>query len=448
MTNLGAMQVYDTGSYYRNRYIADDAAHKILNVSSDEVVPSQLWASAPDQGVLFQTATNFLQGLYPPLDSLDSALAVETLTNGTETVSPLNGYQFILVHGEDTLTPDTIWIKGDDQCPVYSAAEASYADSEEFRTTYEETLPFYETMVPFLGDIMGAENVSYEQAYDVFDLLNVASIHNESVAERLAPEDLDQLRYLANQWEWNHNFNASMPDRSIGGMTLAGGLLRQLDSVVSGGARVKFSLMAGSYDTQMSFFGLTNLSAASPDFEGLPNYAATLAFELFVEDDDATAFSEDDLRVRFLFKNGTSDPELTPFPLFGGDDLSMPYADFVDELSSRAIMQVGEWCDRCASKAAFCDTASATSSSSSSSSSSAAASSGSSSGSGLSNAAAGGIGAGVTLSVVALVGALAWVLTRRRRSSSIPASAAAAGTTAPAAEKKVSGTGSESSVSV
>ncbi|KAK5061585.1 hypothetical protein LTR84_008129 [Exophiala bonariae] len=418
MTNLGATQMYESGEYYRQRYVEQGASNKILNISSDKATTSQIWASAPDQGVLYQTAMNFLQGLYPPLNDINTQLSTQTLTNGTEVTSPLNGYQFILVHGEDTTTPDTIWIKGDDQCPTYNTAYDSYHDSPEYKETLNVTAPFYESFVPLLGDIMGQENVTYANAYDVFDLLNVASIHNASVAENIEGADLDQLRYLANHWEWNHNYNQTMPDRSIGGMTLAGGALRQLQDVVKGKAKVKFSLMAGSYDTQMAFYGLTNLTAASPDFFGLPNYAGSMAFEVFSEEDNATAFPanpDTDLRVRFLFKNGTTDDALTAFPLFGGSELSLPYGEFVSELSSRSIVKVEEWCTLCQSDAGFCyETLHNSESSNSGSGPTVSAASGKS---GLSNAAAGGIGAGVTLAVVGIIGALAWLLTRRKRTT-------------------------------
>lgn len=105
--------------------------------------------------------------------------------------SPLNGQQFILIHGEATNSPDTIWIEGDDSCPAYESASATYKQSEEYQQVLAETAPFYSKFQPLLSDIMGAENVSYAKAYDVFDILNVASIHNESIAPEIGLSDLD-----------------------------------------------------------------------------------------------------------------------------------------------------------------------------------------------------------------------------------------------------------------
>lgn len=51
VTRLGAEQVFNSGSFYRNRYIQSDAMYKINGISSDEYKPDQIWASAPDQSV-------------------------------------------------------------------------------------------------------------------------------------------------------------------------------------------------------------------------------------------------------------------------------------------------------------------------------------------------------------------------------------------------------------
>ena len=410
MTNLGAQQVYSSGQYYRDRYLT--GSHPIAGVSQDSATTSQIWASAPDQHVLYQTATNFLQGLYPPLAAEDP----DVLGNGTEISGPLDGYQFILVHGEDTTSPDTIWLKGDDSCPAYDSASKAYAASAEYKSTLETSAPFYSKFPSQLGSIMGTDKVNYAHAYDVFDLLNVASIHNRTVVNApfdyepfdISPSDLDQLRYYADSYEWHSNYNATNPDRSIGGMALAGGILQQLQSVVDKQAKTKFSLMAGSYDTFLSFFGLTNLTAASADFMGLPGYAASMAFELFTDEE---AFNVDELKVRFLFRNGTAEGEvIDAYALFGEKQVDMPWSSFAEKLGGRSINTVQQWCGLCGSEAAFCVAANQISSSPSVANSN--------SGSGLSNAAAGGIGAAVTLAVVGVVGVALWLARRKKSQAS------------------------------
>ncbi|GKT47540.1 tether containing UBX domain for glut4 [Colletotrichum spaethianum] len=413
LTSLGAQQCFEVGSDYRSRYLESNSPRRILDISEDKYVSSQVYASAPDQGILLNTATAFLQGLYPPLVDLNVQIATSTLNNGSTSTSPLNGYQYVLLHGENSNSPDTIWIKGDDGCPANAAAYKSFEASQEFQTRVAATKDFYAGFYDVLESVYDykPENMTYKNAYDIFDLVNVARIHNStSLARNVTDEELLQLRTLADSAEFGYNFNASQSDRSIHARTLTAGILAQLNQTVASEGKLKFSLLSGSYDTFLAFFGLTDLIAVSDDFYGLPDYASTMAFELV--SDDATAFPADvdaDLRVRFLFQNGTSG-ELITFPLFGTGEETILWPRFVSEMQERAISTVEEWCSACSSLVSFCaayqDEATG---------------SGTNSSRGMSNAVAGVIGAAVTLGVVALAGGIALFYLKRRRSTAVAA---------------------------
>jgi len=139
-----------------------------------------------------------------------------------------------------------------------------------------------------------------------------------------------------------------------------------------------------------------------------------MAFELFTDGNDGKAFPADpaaNLRVRWLFRNGTAGA-LKGFPLFGTGEASLPWPRFVSEMQKRAITDVGDWCDKCASKAGFCaayrdDDGEAGGAEKNSG--------GGGGDGGISKAVAGVIGAMVTLAVVAVVGGLAWMVLRRKR---------------------------------
>lgn len=223
------------------------------------------------------------------------------------------------------------------------------------------------------------------------------------------------------------NNSPTQPLRSISGSTLLGGILRQLTSVIEHNAATKFSLMTGSYDTFLAFFGLMDLPSQSPDFRGLPDYAASMAFELYSEADDA-AFPErgsidQDLRVRFLFRNGTDEGDdvtsWTLGDLEAVDEVGgMRFGEFKEMVEGEAVISVGEWCRTCGSLAEFCVAANATMETQQQEQATGEASERD----GLSAAAAGGIGAGFTLAVVGIVALLIWALmSRRRRRSSVAA---------------------------
>ena len=429
---MGATQNYQVGASYRARYLNPDSDHQILGISPDQVKHSQIYASAPNQAILSNTATAFLQGLYPPLSDSNSDLVTEALNNGSDSSAPLDGYQYVLLKGMDDNSPETIWIKGDDECPAYTDASKTFPESDEYHQRVEATRDFYAGFYRHLDDVydLTADDMTYDNAFTIFDLLNVARIHNESSsALDISDDDMLQLRTLADSYEFGSNYNVSQPARSVHAKTLAGAVLARLnETVAAAGAGVKLSLLSGSYDTFLAFFGVMGLTELSDDFAGLPEYASTMAFELVSDgndNDNNYGFpAEEDLRVRWLFKNGT-DGELTPFPLFGRENDVLRYADFVGEMRDRAITDVGTWCGVCASTADFCAAYEDENVESKKDGGD---------GGSISNAVAGVIGAVVALAVAGVVGAVAFVVMRRKRRAAVAA----------AAEKRSVGSGSGS----
>ncbi|KAF2630900.1 phosphoglycerate mutase-like protein [Macroventuria anomochaeta] len=413
LTNLGLQQNYDVGQDYRNIYLNSSSPKRILGISEDKVVNSQIYASAPDQAVLLNTATAFLQGLYPPLESIDQELAAQTLNNNERVIKPLSGYQYLVVHGENDDSPDTIWLKGDEECPAVTTSMKQHKESAAFKQRIDETKPFYQSFWDQLDDVYDYQqsNLSFANAYDIFDLLNVALIHNASHNGTVSAEELTQLRTLADEWEFGMAYDADDSARSIGGQTFAGGVLEQLDQIVSAQGKLKFSLLTGSYDTFLAFFGLSSLTAVTDQFYGLPDYASTMAFELFTLD-TVTTFpsSAEDLRIRFFFRNGSTEGEAPRvFPLFGGQDESLSYSDFVSKLKEFAITSPEQWCGICQSRALFCQAYGALNAESQAESKS----------SGMSNAVAGVIGAMATLGFVGIVGLFAFYAMRRHRLANV-----------------------------
>ncbi|KAH6693427.1 histidine phosphatase superfamily [Plectosphaerella plurivora] len=422
LTSLGAEQNFAVGSDYRARYLSADSDHQIRGISEDEYVRTQIFASAPDQGILMNTATSFLQGLYPPLVDLAPELATQTLNNGNST-SPLDGYQYVMLHGINDNSPDTIWIKGDDACPAYKTASKSFEKSDVFAARVDATRDFYASFYDELSPNvynLKPENMTYANAYNIYDLINVARIHNESSpALNVSDADLLQLRTLADSSELGLNYNASQPARSIGAETLSGAVLSKLNESITSKGKLKFSLFAGSYDTMLMLFARYGLLDVSDDFYGLPDYASTIAFELFSDNNDDAFPSDDDLKVRWLFRNGTAG-NLTAFPLFGTGEESLSWARFTGEMEKLAISDVGTWCERCDGfgKTDFC---AAYEDDENVESSGEGGSNGGSGNGGMSNAVAGMIGAVVALAVAGIVGAAAFLIMRKRKTGSAAA---------------------------
>jgi prostatic aicd phosphatase len=298
--------------------------------------------------VLGNTATAFLQGFYPPSDPATAA----TLTNGTAQFNPLDGYQYALVNGMTATAPDSIWIKGDQYCPAMTNASKAYYQSEEFLTRQQQLQPFYDKFTPLLAGIFPTSQIGFQSAYGIFDYLNVGYQHNSTIYSSLSTDDLFQLRTLADQQELALVYNPNAPATSIGGQTLGGAILQQLNKTVSGTDRnIKVTYFAASYSVFQALWGITGLVNSSANFQGLPDYASVMSFEL-------RKTSSSDLFVRFGFRNGTSDnTNMTIYPLFGRpeSDPDTPWFQFVVQMEKLGIFSPGQWCHACVnSNQTFC----------------------------------------------------------------------------------------------
>ena len=189
----------------------------------------------------------------------------------------------------------------------------------------------------------------------VFDLINVARVHNSSIpSEKLLNEEtVDGLYNYASVHQWNLAYNESDPVRAIAGSVLSGQIVDALEAIVEGDDEAPFfNVQFGAYGTFMSFFGLAQLPAASPDFYGICDYASSMAFELVT---NATKPTAKDISVRFLFSNGTAaEKDLTPFPLFGQEKTTLPWTDFKSGMLDFAIHDDQHWCKLCGSTDAKC----------------------------------------------------------------------------------------------
>ncbi|KKY22638.1 putative histidine acid [Phaeomoniella chlamydospora] len=405
LTDLGYQEVYTSGGYYRSRYIDSDATSKIHGINSDLVKLSQLTVSAPSDNVLMSSAIGFCQGLYPPVGT---TLGAETLHNGTTVEAPLNGYQLIPVATVSTGTSseDSAWLQGSSNCAKAEISSNSYYTSTEYLTLLNSTQDFYTSLTPMINRTFSTDEISFKNAYTIFDYLNVASIDNGTFPSEdlLTTEVLYQLRTLADNHEWNLAYNASESIRAISGATLAAQVVSALNGTITGKGKNKLNIQFGAYATFASYFGLAQLPAANSDFYGVSDYASTMVWELVtnatVNSSTSSWPSSSDISVRFLFHNGTTSNSSTPtvYPLFGGSETLLSWSDFVSSSNVFAISDQAQWCTACGNTTGVC--AGYSSSSSTSSSSSSSSSSSTKFHHNMSNAVAGVVGAMVTLAVI------------------------------------------------
>lgn len=412
LTALGADQVYASGTYFRDRYVAANASSRISAVATDIAVLAQIAVTAPVDNVLQGSANVFTQSLYPPAGTL----AQQTLANGSVTEAPFGGYQYIPVNivssaASASGSEDSEWLQGGSGCNNAIISSNNYFTSSSYLETLNSTKDFYSSLLPVINTTFTSAQDTFKNAYTIFDYVHVSEIHNSTIpsSDLLTNETLFQLQTRADQHEWGLAYNSSDPVRAIAGAVLAGQILQSLNTTASAvptaksTARLNFQF--GAYGTFMSFFGLANLTAANPEFYGIVDYASAIVFELVT---NATLSSDKavdpaDISVRFLFSNGSAayNGGLTAYPLFGQSEVTLPWNTFTSEMNKFAIDNTVSWCNACGNTTGVCDpSALGTGSGSSSNGNATTSSNNNGGGGGVSRAVAGVIGALVTLAVI------------------------------------------------
>lgn len=175
LTDLGYQEVWTSGDYYRSRYLASDASYKIHGMNTDIVKQSQIAVSSPADTVLQNSATGFLQGFYPPVGD---ALGSQTLRNGTNVTSPLNGYQLIPISivstGSDS--EDSGWLQAASGCDAATTSSNEFFYSTEYDDLLASTQDFYTNLSPVINSTFPAANISFKNAYLSKDIPPACSV--------------------------------------------------------------------------------------------------------------------------------------------------------------------------------------------------------------------------------------------------------------------------------
>ncbi|KAI9885686.1 MAG: hypothetical protein M1823_002502 [Watsoniomyces obsoletus] len=387
LTPLGAQQMFAAGTYFRRRYITasrDDgngnsngssAAVPMAGLPSYQIPRAQLYIAAPNFEYTASSAMAFTQGLYPPLSQSSGNPIINeqsVLANGSNIESPLGGYQYPRIVTPSDLDPISIFLSGDVGCPQYTISGARYFDTPEFGALDAQSRELYRSyQTGALSGIAPSIAVGYRNAFNIYDHVRYAKTHNRTVDEQVSDEELARLRALAAERERVLNSNLTATGgaaeggaiRAVAGRALATQVLGLLsDHVDSQGTVRKLSAVFGNHRLFMAFFALSRLSDINPTLTLLPNLGSSMVFELYsvgnATDGGRQGYPDESaLKVRFMFRNGSSGSEaLTRYPLFvRPGSLSDPsWRSFRAEMAQIMFPTVGDWCNACGSQRLFC----------------------------------------------------------------------------------------------
>lgn len=341
ITPLGTEQEFQLGSLLRSLYLDPSSPTFIqgINNSTSLFNQSQVQVRADaggEGGVIFDSSVALLQGLWPP-----TPLSNTTLANGTTVTSPLGGYQYVPI--ESVEPNQDVSLEGFTSCPALDDKIAAFYNSIEFQEKANESAAFLSQLPPFLD----GRPVTLVNMWNIFDFMNVQSIHNATFADRLPPTFLEQAHDLANFHE-NGIFSDQQFDGigNIAARTMLPSLLTALNRIANASDPLKLHYSAISYKPFLSFFNMTGVAKLGEVDAGIVNYAAAVIVEVL----QPAAGGEPSLR--FKFKNGTDDASfftgILQFP--GWNNISVetvPLTTFIEAFEPAAINTTLEWCKIC-----------------------------------------------------------------------------------------------------
>ncbi|KAI5119299.1 hypothetical protein M0805_008214 [Coniferiporia weirii] len=335
ITPLGNQEEFELGGVLRSMYLETNSSSLITNVSTGLFNPLEVLVSADsgdEGGVIYDSAVSVVQGLWPATTNYNT-----TLADGQVVIAPLGGYQYVPI---DSIELDDIQFEGWVDCAPFNDATAAFYNSSLFKQVAAESAGFLQSLPPYLD----GRPVTLENMWNIFDYMNVQSIHNATFANNLPAEYLNRARALANFHEYGV-FTSPQLDGigNIGGRAMLPGIISGMQRIANASDPLKVVFDAISYKPFLSLFNMTGVAETYPQLAGVVEYAAATVFEL------RPGSTANDPMVRLLFKNGTNDSFAT-YNMFGqsGD---VPLSLFTSKLQPTTINMTADWCLVCSNNA-------------------------------------------------------------------------------------------------
>lgn len=154
LTAVGANQMYELGQNLRARWIENSGdaplgRQNIANMSVDMINNDQISIQTLDTQYLVSSAQAFMQGMYPPHalgNSTGLGDATGLLADGSIVQAPLNGYQYATVQSFSPFAYNSIYIAGNQNCPMAKLESLQYLVSDSFINTKANSTETYDKL--------------------------------------------------------------------------------------------------------------------------------------------------------------------------------------------------------------------------------------------------------------------------------------------------------------
>jgi len=205
--------------------------------------------------------------------------------------------------------------------------------SSSFVAKANESADFFATIKQYLD---GRAN-TLENMWNVYDYINVQSIHNSSykIPQTLKEQAQDLVNFVS------YNVFTDSAQNAIGEIpirTLWPTIFTAFTNMSTSSSSPKIALTEVDYKPFISMFNVTNATLGDPSIAGVVNYASVVALEL-------SEGSNGIPNVSMKFKNGTADADFRQLTMFGNSSLPLP--ELISQLAWTTINTTEEWCRSC-----------------------------------------------------------------------------------------------------
>ncbi|KAN0062173.1 hypothetical protein ACQY0O_005531 [Thecaphora frezii] len=319
LTILGYRQELFNGQDLRTRYLSSSLIAGLdPNLAQTDQINVQADAGG-EGGVIVESALALLQGLYPAYNESI------TLANGTvvgwDNRAQLVPVETIEVDQEVNMEPWT-------NCDAWSNRLKRWYASSDFQARAKDAQAFYTS----IRGLLDGRPATLENAWNVYDFLNVQRIHNATLAPSITDDVLEQAGTWANYHETG-SFADKDPSNvgNVAGRGILPLIMEGVRAVGNESEALKIQVLAASYKPFLSLFKMLELG---PLEDNLVDYATTLVFEVY-----------DDQTLNVVFRNGSAGA----FDSYGvlGATGRIAVAEVESKLGKYGLDTLAEWCDAC-----------------------------------------------------------------------------------------------------
>ncbi|KAJ7175399.1 histidine phosphatase superfamily [Mycena filopes] len=329
---LGTDQEFQLGQLLRSLYLNATSPSFIQGLNATIVNQNQIHVRADaggELGVIYDSAVALLQGLFPATSNYTTDLA-----NGTTVTGALGGYQYVPI--ESVEPTNDVSLEGYTSCAVFNAANTAFYNSTEFAQKRNESAAFLSQLPPYLD----GRPVTLENMYNIYDFINVQSIHDAAFAKALPPTFLAQA-YTLGSWHEYGVFSSPQLDGigNIAGRTILPQILSEIASIANSSDPLKIAYQSIAYKPFLSLFNMLGAVDQTPALAEIVPYAAALALEVRQPSGGGEPV------IRLNFKNGTGQDFATYNYLNTTGDV--PLSALLNHVNPVLINSTTAWCNVC-----------------------------------------------------------------------------------------------------